>query len=665
MILLRRIILSLGIRHMLRTLFVLLFLLVPMISESQTPLTQSQSFAAGSLVIPMDTDYQDLGMLHAYGLVYALLHQGVPVEWTIRLGKTQGDADFTVTGAIDRETGTTLGPHGYRGGPFVIDAAHRTQALPVIDQWLASDTVTVVHDVTSSFTAEIRLLLRTPPRIAVFADGGQSVALGYLNSAGIPDSTGGVWSLSSPDVKSLTDLKGQTTGGAPDGVLLGPNGTPAYDQLLSMRYSAPADEELIREVSAWLATGSRVHALMGDASITTFENAVAGGLLTTNGVVSATLPSSLQWNQADSPYAQFDGSFSAATGSVQSISLGSSSDWRAPGSVMVNAAGQPVTTRAVWVTGHIDADPTKGVVSYLSGREYSTTVPISVNTKTNGVRFFLNSLFASIGLPPSASAVPDFNGDGKPDLVWRNATTGRTTIWYMDGATWNGGYADVLPELTGSEWVIVGVADFNNDTHPDLLWRNTASGRTTIWYMNGATWNGGYADVEPTLSDPNWSIVSIADFNRDGSQDLLWRNSSTGRTTIWYMTGPTWNGGYADVEPTLADPNWSILGIADFNRDGSQDLLWRNSSTGRTTIWYMTGPTWNGGYADVEPTVSDPDWQIVAIRDFNNDGSPDLLWRNSSNYRTTVWYMTGPTWNGNWGDLLPIVSDPSWIIIGR
>jgi hypothetical protein len=119
------------------------------------------------------------------------------------------------------------------------------------------------------------------------------------------------------------------------------------------------------------------------------------------------------------------------------------------------------------------------------------------------------------------------------------------------------------------------------------------------------------------------------------------------------------------VEPTLSDPNWSIVGVADFNGDSKPDLLWRDSSTGRTTIWYMDGPTWNGGYADVQPTVSDPDWQIVAIRDFNTDGSPDLLWRNSSTYRTTVWYMNGPVWNGNWGDLLPIVSDPNWVIVGR
>jgi len=45
---------------------------------------QADEFAAGSLIIPMDTDFQDLGMLRAYGLVYQLLYEGVPVRWVIR-----------------------------------------------------------------------------------------------------------------------------------------------------------------------------------------------------------------------------------------------------------------------------------------------------------------------------------------------------------------------------------------------------------------------------------------------------------------------------------------------------------------------------------------------------------------------------------------------------
>jgi hypothetical protein len=40
----------------------------------------SRSYAANSLIIPMDIDYQDSGMFQGYGLVYKLLTNGVPVD---------------------------------------------------------------------------------------------------------------------------------------------------------------------------------------------------------------------------------------------------------------------------------------------------------------------------------------------------------------------------------------------------------------------------------------------------------------------------------------------------------------------------------------------------------------------------------------------------------
>ena len=39
----------------------------------------ADTYAPGSLIIPMDTTYQDAGMLKAYGLVYELLRNGVSV----------------------------------------------------------------------------------------------------------------------------------------------------------------------------------------------------------------------------------------------------------------------------------------------------------------------------------------------------------------------------------------------------------------------------------------------------------------------------------------------------------------------------------------------------------------------------------------------------------
>ena len=31
------------------------------------------------------------------------------------------------------------------------------------------------------------------------------------------------------------------------------------------------------------------------------------------------------------------------------------------------------------------------------------------------------------------------------------------------------------------EWIIAGVGDFNGDGKPDILWRNTSSGENYVW----------------------------------------------------------------------------------------------------------------------------------------------------------------------------------------
>jgi hypothetical protein len=245
----------------------------------------------------------------------------------------------------------------------------------------------------------------------------------------------------------------------------------------------------------------------------------------------------------------------------------------------------------------------------------------------------------------------------------------------MNGATWTGGYAD-LPPVSGSDWVLVGAADFNGDKKPDLVWRNTSNnpsdenaGRTAIWYMNGGKWSG-YTDVAPKVEDPNWSIMGVADFDGDGKPDLLWRNPTTGRTTIWYMDGATWTGAYADLPP-VTEAGWVLVGAADFNGDGKPDILWRNLTTYRTTIWFMEGGTWTGGFADVFPKLEDPNWELAGIADFDGDGKTDLLWRNTSNdpgnvdaHRTTVWHMNGGVWTGSWADFAK-VTEPGWTVVGR
>ena len=52
---------------------------------------------------------------------------------------------------------------------------------------------------------------------------------------------------------------------------------------------------------------------------------------------------------------------------------------------------------------------------------------------------------------------------------------------------------DIEPDL---EWRIVGTADFNGDGKPDILWRHSATGAVRIWYMDGLLRTGAVGLVQ-------------------------------------------------------------------------------------------------------------------------------------------------------------------------
>ena len=110
------------------------FLLILILILGSGALAQGKTYLQDALIIPMDTTYQDHGMLEAYGLVYDLLANDVPVDWAIAPGKSYGGVDFVASGE-DIPSGLPVTDHAYRGGPFIVDSAYYGAALPLVQAW--------------------------------------------------------------------------------------------------------------------------------------------------------------------------------------------------------------------------------------------------------------------------------------------------------------------------------------------------------------------------------------------------------------------------------------------------------------------------------------------------------------------------------------------------
>ena len=265
---------------------------------------------------------------------------------------------------------------------------------------------------------------------------------------------------------------------------------------------------------------------------------------------------------------------------------------------------------------------------------------------------------ASNSVTPSAPPVvglADFNADGHPDIIWSNTANGSTYLWYMNGPAL---ISDAFIAGIDPSWKVQGVADFNGDGKPDLIWRNTANGNTYVWYMNGSTF---VSDAFLFGLPPEWVIQGVADFNGDGKPDFLMRNTNTGVAFVWFFNN---NVAIGDQFLFGIDPQWKVEAVADLNADGQPDLLFRNMASGLAFAWNTQYSAGNLSLAGSSPPIFgiDPVWEIVQMEDWNADGNPDLLFRNRNTGVVFVWYMTGTTLQGS---AFITQIDPSWEIVPR
>jgi hypothetical protein len=177
------------------------------------------------------------------------------------------------------------------------------------------------------------------------------------------------------------------------------------------------------------------------------------------------------------------------------------------------AAPSPGTTVAYTLTGLVTGATYLVQVTAVdnSGRESSCPAATSGTAKTDttsttdtsGSLSSTSTTGISTTTSPAGGS-PDFNGDGKPDILWQNQATGAVTVWYMNGAT-KLSYAYIVSGMDLS-WKVVGAADFNGDGKPDILWQNKSTGAVEVWYMNGKTELSSAWIVSGM--DLNWKVVA-------------------------------------------------------------------------------------------------------------------------------------------------------------
>ena len=297
---------------------------------------------------------------------------------------------------------------------------------------------------------------------------------------------------------------------------------------------------------------------------------------------------------------------------------------------------------------------TPGGTNIFSGTTAGTSQSVDFIPCTGGTIYVqLTAEVSGSFVPASAysysckSAIGDFNGSGFQDLLWQNNSTGQVNVNYYGGAGPQPQGSAVLNNgATLAGWKVVGAGDFDQNGAQDLVLQNTSTGQVVVNYysVDGTTVTGS-AVLNSGAGTAGWSVVAVADQNGDGVPDLIWQNSSTGQVNVNYYggAGGATLTGYAVMNSGAGTAGWKVVADADFDQNGTPDLVWQNQSTGQVNVNYYggSGGATLIGYAVLNSGAGTAGWSVVGAADWNADGIPDLVWQDNSTLQVNVNYYGG------------------------
>jgi uncharacterized protein (TIGR03437 family) len=304
----------------------------------------------------------------------------------------------------------------------------------------------------------------------------------------------------------------------------------------------------------------------------------------------------------------------AASGQIQLLLSGPGTRLRDPQTIAVPNSGG--SSNAV-ATGDFNKDGKADLAIAAANR-------IAI-LNGNGDGSFQTGASNTGAVNPSFVIAVDLNKDGNLDVASTGTANsiGDVSVFLGNG---NGTFQAVQHYAAGNRTAAMAAGDVNGDGRLDLVAVNKGdlgsnSGGLSLFLANA---NGTYrsaVNLDVVFSPES---AAIADFNNDGRADIVYSGLATKppnfRFTLGVLPGKGDGTFLAPIE-TMVDDLPGVLAAADFNRDGSTDVMLAHCC-GTTDLTQLLGEGDGTFQLSTVPGGADP--TALAVADFNNDGRLDL-----------------------------------------
>ena len=310
------------------------------------------------------------------------------------------------------------------------------------------------------------------------------------------------------------------------------------------------------------------------------------------------------------------------------------------------------------ITGYLNDDHRLDIatVNMLSNN-------VGVFLGENPITFQISNSYATVSDSyPSSIAVKDLNHDHESDVVVTNTWNDSISIFLgsTDG-TLREPIVYSMEEYSRPQSVVI--ADFNNDSHPDLIVINSEWNSLGVFLGHG---NGTFADqiilYQGILNGIN--SIDVGDLNDDERIDIVISRRYEGDNVQVYLGYG--NGSFSTESSFSTAIGFGIQSVVvnDMNRDGRLDIIAVEIYSSTVHIFFGYG---NGTFAKQATFTSNSGLEpcFLTVDDLNNDTFLDILVGYCSSSQLGISLADrGETWTSEKLYSLGDGFSPSSIVVG-
>jgi hypothetical protein len=169
----------------------------------------------------------------------------------------------------------------------------------------------------------------------------------------------------------------------------------------------------------------------------------------------------------------------------------------------------------------------------------SSSGALAVNVYGRNETFLGSASLAPLGAGWTARAVAEISGESALDVIAANENTGQVRVFVFGGPQGTTLLrSETISPLSAMGWNVVGAADLNADSHPDLILQNSSTRQVMVAYLGGPSGTAVTATQELNSSSfGGWTAVGMQDMNGDGHPDLILVNDAAGESIVNYYGG--------------------------------------------------------------------------------------------------------------------------------